>query len=133
VRRLELDLEPGSFAVARLDAGEPLPDWVSDCLTGGDFVSVTRSTRELSIVCPDSCVPESVRAERGLRALCVRGPLPFTETGVLASLASLLAAAGVSLFALSTFDTDYLFVAAPALSDAVTALTEGGHGVYGSA
>ena len=63
----------------------------------------------------------------------VRGLLPFTETGVLASLASVLAEAGVSLFALSTFDTDYLFVAAAALSDAVTALTEGGHDVYGSA
>lgn len=129
MRRLELDLDPGTYAVARLDAAADLPAW----LPTEAFCSVTRSAQELSIVCSESCVPGTVTAERGLRALRVRGPLAFSETGILARLAEPLAAAGISLFVVSTFDTDYLFVAAASLSDAIDVLSEDGNAVYGSA
>jgi len=87
---------------------------------------------ELSVVCADAAVPDGVRAERGWRALTVVGPLDLALTGVLASLAVPLAEAGVAIFAIATFDTDYLLVRRERLSDAVTALRAAGHRVIGA-
>src|SRR5262249_23273454 len=91
---------PGRFAVCRLPADAPVPDGV----WGGPFTSVTRTADELSVVCPEAAVPGGVRCETGWRCYRVHGPLPLTQVGVLASLLSPLAAAGVSVFAISTFD-----------------------------
>ena len=74
------------------------------------FVSITRTDRELSIVCPGRLVPAGVRAEGGWRCFEVEGPLDFAMTGVLASLSGALSDAGITLFAISTFDTDYILV-----------------------
>lgn len=95
----------------------------------GALSSVTRTDGELSVVCDEEAVPEGVRAEPGWRALRVDGPLDFGLTGVLAGLASPLAEAGVALFSLSTFDTDYLLVKAGTLYEAVQVLGEAGHEV----
>ena len=76
---------------------------------------------------PEEAVPPEVRCERGWRCLRVEGPLDFSEIGVLASLSSVLATTGVSLFAISTFDTDYLLVGEADLERSVTALREAGH------
>lgn len=122
---LHLDLLPGRFAVARLEADAETPSWA-----GRDgFVSITRSPGELSVVCAESRVPRAVRAQRGFRCLRVRGPLPFEQVGVLSALAEPLAAVGVSLFCLSTFDTDYLFVSSGDLGKAERALRAAGHGL----
>lgn len=91
---------------------------------------MTRTAEELSIVCPDAGVPAEVRAERGFRALKVRGPLDFSLAGVLASLAVPLARAGISVFALSTFDTDYILVRGEQLVGAVNALRDAEHEVW---
>ena len=82
------------------------------------------------MVCPESVVPEGVRKQGGWRCFKVRGPLAFELTGVLASLASPLAAAGVPIFALSTFDTDYLLVPGNELAEALDALGAAGHRVH---
>jgi hypothetical protein len=82
------------------------------------------------VVCPESVVPEGVRREDGWRCLGVRGPLAFELTGVLAALAAPLAAAGVPIFALSTFDTDYLLVPGDRLDAALAALDAAGHRVH---
>lgn len=124
-RSLELSVVAERFAIARLDAGARLPAWAGP----GPLVSVTRTPDELSIVCPEARVPAGVPCERGFSCLRVRGPLPFSETGVLASLASPLAEAGVSLFALSTYDTDYLLVPEADLERALAALAGAGHRV----
>lgn len=92
-----------------------------------ELVSVTRSASELSIVCAESCVPSSVKAQRSLRCLRVRGPLDFAEVGVLNSLTEPLAQAGISVFALSTYDTDYLLLPSSELEAAVSALIAAGH------
>lgn len=118
---------PDLFAVVRLDPGEATPAWAR-----GAFCSVTRTPRELSIVCPEAGVPPSARAERGWRCLEVAGPIPFTEVGVLSSLASPLAAADISLFSVSTHDTDYLLVPAAHLDAARLALQAAGHVVTGA-
>ena len=122
---LSLSIRPESLAVCRLDADSDLPDWA----TAGSFFSVSRTDEEISVVCMESNVPSGVRAERGLRALKVEGPLDFSLTGILAGIAAPLADAGVSLFAISTFDTDHVLVREFVIEEAVRALTDSGHTV----
>ncbi|MEO0558465.1 MAG: ACT domain-containing protein [Bacteroidota bacterium] len=122
---MTLTIEPGRFAVCRLPAEAPLADW----MWTGTLVSVTRRADELSVVCDEAAVPEGVQAETGWRALTVAGPLDFALTGILAELATVLADPGVSIFAISTFDTDVLLVRADALDTAIAALRAAGHHV----
>jgi hypothetical protein len=122
-RKLRLHLLAGRFAVCRLEGDSALPDWA---LRAG-FVSITRTDDELSIVCAEENVPADVRAERGWLCFKVAGLFAFSEVGVLASLTEPLARAGISLFAISTFDTDYLLVKADDLSHAAETLTSAGH------
>lgn len=120
---MTLALVPGRFAVCRFDPKEVVPPWAY----AGDFYSVTRTMEELSVVCREDRVPEGVTCEAGWACLKVKGPLDFSLTGVLASLAAPLAEAGLSLFAVSTFDTDYLLVKAHRLDEALGALSKEGH------
>ncbi len=129
MRKLTVDVQPGEYVIARSDAAAPVPSRLFD--TGAPFVSVTRTGRELSVVCSADVAPEGAVVESGWRLLTVRGPLEFTLTGIMAALAGELAAAGVSLFAVSTYDTDHLLVKDADLSRAVTALRSAGHEVHG--
>lgn len=122
---LTLSLLPDIFAVCRLPADAPLPAWA----LAGPFFAITRTVDELSIVCDQTQVPDGVICQPAWRCLQVAGPLDFTLTGVLAGLAEPLAAAGVSIFAVSTYDTDYLLAPAVALDQAVAALRNAGHTV----
>lgn len=116
-----LSLQPERFAVCRFAPDDPLPAWVFHA--GATTWSLTRTPRELSLVVPEDDLPPSVeRAERGWRALELAGPIPFDETGVLAGLVAPLAAAGVPVFAISTYDTDLLLVREAHLPRAVAAL-----------
>ena len=114
---------PGHYAVCRLDAADAIPNWAD----GDGFVSITRTSEELSIVCHESRVPDGVRAERGYRCLGVKGPLPFELTGVAASIAAPIAAAGISLLLIATYDTDYVLVREELLDQAAAALRAAGH------
>lgn len=119
---LTLSLLLETLAVCRLAPDTPLPDWAA-----GEFVSITRTPDELSIVCAERVVPSSVRCERGWRCLKVAGPLDLSLTGVLASLAVPLAEARIALFAVSTYDTDYLLVKEVEVERALDALKRAGH------
>ena len=119
---------PGAWAVTRLTSAAPLPNWA---LNATGFVSITRTDDELSIVCRESAVPHDVLVERGWAMLKIQGPFPFTQVGVLASLASPLATAEISLFAISTFDTDYILVKATQLDAACESLIAAGHDFVG--
>lgn len=125
---MDLDLTRWRLAVCRLEATDPVPGWVA--LDDGGVVSVTRTDAELSLVVDEASVPEGVTAERGWRALAVRGPLDFGLTGVLASLAAPLADAGVPVFVLSTYDTDWILVQEARLAAAVASLRDVGHAVH---
>jgi hypothetical protein len=121
---VELRVLEETLALARLAAGAPVPSWVA----GRDFLAVVRTPRELSIVCRDDAVPAShTEVERGFRALAVVGTLDFALTGIVASLAAPLAAAGISIFGISTYDTDHILVRADRLAEAEAVLTAAGH------
>jgi len=97
----------------------------------GAFWSLTLTGEETSLVCPTDQVPEGFDATNGWRAICVKGPLDFSLVGVLAGLTGTLAAAEISVFAMSTFDTDYLLVRGESLDEAIVALRTNGHSISG--
>lgn len=115
---LTFRLLPGHYAVCRLDPSEAL----FAMPRGEEFVSITRTARELSLVVPDSNIPRGSRAEREWRILELAGPIPFDQTGVASSFTSALAEKGISVFVISTFDTDYVLVKEPTLERAIAAL-----------
>jgi hypothetical protein len=122
---LTLILMPDTFAICRLAASAASPAWAA----AGAFSAVVRTPEELSIVCIEQAAPPDVACQRGWRGLQVGGPLDFALIGVLAGLAVPLAEAGVSIFVVSTYDTDYLFVREQQLGAAVSALRCAGHAV----
>ncbi|MBS1854339.1 MAG: ACT domain-containing protein [Acidobacteria bacterium] len=124
--RLTLHLLEERLAICRLPPSAAIPPWAA----GGAFLSITRTADELSVVCAESAAPGDARCERGWRALKVEGPLDFALTGILASIAVPLADARVGIFAVSTFDTDYVLVKEDSLAEALRALTAAGHTVY---
>jgi len=119
---MNLTILPDTFALCRLSADEIVPEWAMI----GEFVSITHTQDELSIVCAAENVPPDVKADRGWSALKVEGPLDLALTGILASLTRPLAQAQINLFAVSTFDTDYLLVKEYNLARACEALREAG-------
>lgn len=127
MHRLTLLLLPDRLAVCRLPADAPLPALPADGLW-----SVTRTSEELSVVLPEAALPQESdgwKVEAGWRILRVEGTLDFSLTGILASIAEPLAESGVSLFALSTYDTDYVLIRAADLEWAKSALAASGHEV----
>jgi hypothetical protein len=123
IHMLTIFLLPDEMAVVKMPATAPVPQWS----LASTFFSITRTPDELSIVCSDELLPPTVQAERGWRCLQVAGPLDFTLVGVLASLATPLQAANVSIFAISTYETDYLLIKASQCSQAMAALQAAGH------
>jgi hypothetical protein len=119
---LPLVILPDKLAVCRLAVEAPFPEWARP----GDLLAFIRSRDELTVVCVERLVPPEVVAERGWRVLQVQGPLDFALVGVLAAITAPLAAAGVSIFALSTYDTDYVLVKEDALERAIQALGQAG-------
>ncbi len=120
---LKLKAMPERLAVCRIASGSELPAWAM----GGTFRSVSWTHDEVSIVCEESLVPEGIKSERGWRGLKVEGPLDFALTGILLMIAEPLARAGISIFAISTFDTDYVLVKDRVFAEAQKILAERGH------
>lgn len=123
--RLTLAPLKETFAICRLEPHSQVPAWVI-----GEFVSITRTAEELSVVCAESSVPDAVNCERNWRAWRLAGTFDLnTATGVLASVTDPLAEANIGLFAISTFDTDYLLVKAENMIRAAEVLRRAGHTV----
>jgi hypothetical protein len=124
--KLPLILLPDTLAICRLAADAAIPNWAAG---PGTFLTVSRTAEELSITTVQGTVPDGAHCERNYRAFKVQGPLPLNLVGVLASIASPLAEAGLSIFAISTFDTDYVLVKTDVLESAIAALKRVGHTV----
>ena len=119
---LRLRATPWQLAVCKFPADVPLPAWAFH--TEAVFWSLTRTPDELSLVCAEDDLPPSVdqHVERGWRAFALVGPVPFTTTGVISGLTVPLADAGIGVFVISTYDTDYLLVKAAAFERAAAIL-----------
>ena len=123
---LTLTLLEETFAVCRLPCDAPIPEWADV----GPFASITRTREELSVTCLQRGMPDDIQAERDWRCLKVEGPFDLASTiGVMAALAVPLAEAGISLFVVSTYDTDYLLLKERQLTPAVEVLSAAGHTV----
>jgi hypothetical protein len=114
---------PGTYAIVRLAPDAPVPDWAAK----GDFTSITRGADELSIVCPTENLPSDVHSPHRWICLKLEGPFPFELTGVLLSFIEPLSSNGVPIFAISTYDTDYVLVQEPDCERALDALHHAGH------
>ena len=106
MEKLTLSILPEKLGICHFDKNSEIPDWAKNI----SFCSITRTKDELSIVCPQDKIPAGVMVERDWRAFKVQGPLGFTMAGIVASLAKPLADAEISIFYISTFETDYLLV-----------------------
>ena len=127
-RCLELSLLPGRFAISKLAPDAHLPAWAAR----GSFYSVTCTRDELSIIVEEAYVPAGTQSQSGWRVLKVQGSFLLSEVGVLVSLTAPLADARVSVFVVSTFDTDYLLVTEEQLASAIVALDRAGHAIHRS-
>ena len=114
---------PREFRVCQLPPADAIPPWA----LASSFYAIVRTPEELSIVCPAEDIPPQVRAQKGWQVLKVQGPLDFSLTGVLLALAQPLAREGISIFALSTYDTDYLLIPQQAWEQALHVLHKAGH------
>lgn len=122
---MNLTVLDGSFAVCQLEPDAELPAWAA----GSGLWSITRTADELSVVCARDRVPPGVRREDHWRCIQVQGPLDFALTGILSSIAQPLAMAGISIFAISTYNTDYLMVKNEKVGHAIEVLELAGHKV----
>jgi hypothetical protein len=113
------------LAICRMSALAAIPAWA----TAEAFFSVTRTADELSVVCGERHVPAEATASRGWRALMLHGPFDFAQSGIMAAVAAPLSAAGIPIFPIATYDTDYVLVRADELQRAIEVLREAGHTV----
>lgn len=117
-----------NYAVCRLSAFDPLPDWVLK----SPLSSITKTPEEYSVVCPHDVIPEQDKftCESEWKCLKIHGPLDFSEIGIISTLTSILATAEISVFVLSTYDTDYILVKTMNIDKAAKVLSDSGHEVY---
>lgn len=124
---LTMKLLKDRYAVCRLNKTDLVPPWAMR----GEFFSVTRTQDELSIVCPQNNISKDIKlkCERDWRILKIEGVLDFSLVGILSSISTLLAQKGISIFAISTYDTDYILVKEQNTDKAVMSLTNEGYEV----
>lgn len=113
----------GAYAIVRLAPDAPIPAWA----TSREFTSITRTTDEVSIVCPAGNIPEEVSF--GPRWICLKleGPFLFSQTGILLSFIQPLSGNGVPIFAVSTYDTDYVLIQEEHMGGVIELLRKAGH------
>jgi uncharacterized protein len=121
-RQLKFRWLPGPYAIVRLAPDAPIPAWG----TNGDFTSITRTPDELSIVCPSASVPSDVQSSHRWICLKLEGPFPFSQTGILLSFIEPLSKNDIPIFAVSTYDTDYVLIQEE-FAWAMDVLREAGH------
>jgi len=112
-----------AYAIVRLAGDAAVPAWAAK----GEFTSITRTSDELSIVCPAEDIPQDAHSPHRWRCLKLEGPFPFTQTGVLLSFIEPLSGNNIPIFAVSTFDTDYVLVPEEFADRATAVLKQAGH------
>jgi hypothetical protein len=123
LNNLTIQILPEQYAILHISSDENIPAWVLN----GKYWSITRSESEISIVCQQDVVPTGFKGEFNWKVFKVHNPLTFEMAGILASLANPLADAGISIFAISSYETDYLMLKEVNLEKAVEVLSKAGH------
>lgn len=123
LRQLAFRRLSGPYIVVRFAPDQAVPDWAAK----GEFTSISRTADELSIVCPADNLPHNVTAKHHWICLKLEGPFPFSQTGVLLSFIEPLSSKGIPIFAISTYDTDYVLVEEEFETVAIKALEASGH------
>lgn len=122
---MKIKIIDGIYGVCRLNPFDAIPDWAIK----GEIYSITNTKEELSILCLESNIPSDMKCERNWRILKVEGPLDFSLIGILASISSILAKSEISIFAISTYDTDYILLKEKDLQKGVNALVNEGYDI----
>jgi Uncharacterized conserved protein len=115
---LTMKLLKEKYGVCRLNKTELIPEWAEN----SKFFSITKTSDELSIVCSEDNIPNDIKCEKDWRVLKIEGPLDFSLIGILASISTILAQKGISIFAISTYDTDYILVKSKDIDNAIDSL-----------
>ena len=115
---LTIKLLKEKYGVCKLDKTELLPEWAKN----SNFFSITRTSDELSVVCSEDNIPNDIKCEKDWRVLKIEGPLDFSLIGILSSISTILAQKGISIFAISTYDTDYILVQNKNINTAIDSL-----------
>lgn len=121
--KLTLRLVPGTFAISRLAANDPLPDW----LGAAPFSAMIRAEDEMTVVCDQASVPDMVHSDRDWACLRTVGPFPFEAAGIVRTLIGPLSENGIGVFVLCTFDGEHLLVKHTDLDRAAALLAQAGH------
>ena len=124
---LTMRLLKDKYGVCRLDENEIIPSWAQN----GEFFSITKTADELSIVCDEKDIPDNIKCEKDWNILKIEGPLVFSLIGILSSISSILASKGISIFAVSTYDTDYILIKNKDIDKAVKSLIEERYEILG--
>lgn len=122
-RQLQLSLLNEIYGICVFENDAPIPDWAA--MTS--FCSITRTQKELTIVCPQNIIPFGCECDTDWRCFRIDGSFDLNQIGVISSLAAPLARAGISIFVVSSFDTDYILVKKEKVEQAVTVLSDNGH------
>jgi len=117
---LTMKLLKEKYGVCRLNKNDLIPEWAQNC----DFFSITKTCDELSIVCSQDDIPNDIQFEKDWKILKIEGPLDFSLIGILASISTILAQKGISIFAISTYDTDYILVKNKDIRNAIDSLVK---------
>lgn len=120
--KLKFSRLPGPYAIVRLASDAAIPDWAAN----GNVTLITRTSEELSVVCPTANLPPEVHSPYRWVCLKLKGPFPFSQSGVLVSFIEPLSTRNVPIFAISTYDTDYVLIQEEFVW-AIDALREAGH------
>lgn len=124
---LKLTLLSGRFAICKFTPDSSLPDWVMN----SPVFSISRTFDELSIMCEEQYIPVEIERESGWRAFKFEGPFDFQQVGILNAVTAPLAQAKIGIFAISTYDTDYVLIKELHLNKTISALSDYGHKIEG--
>ena len=122
-QKLVLSVLSETFTIHKLSPDESIPEEILNC----NYYSVSKTEYELSLVCSEVIEVQSLQSSKGWKCIKVAGPLDFNQTGILAGISDILTKENISIFAISTFDTDYILVRTQDLSSARTTLRQAGY------
>tara|TARA_Y100000588_G_scaffold355121_1_gene410036 strand:- start:71 stop:469 length:399 start_codon:yes stop_codon:yes gene_type:complete len=120
---LVLSVLSETFAIHKFSPDASIPEKILK----SNYYSVSKTENELSLVCSEVIEVQSLQSSKGWKCIKVKGPLDFNMTGFLAGISDILAQGNISIFAISTFDTDYILVRSQDLYPAITKLRQAGY------